>query len=88
MPTQMTSSSDLGVVGDTVRPAVGMRVVSAALLHACVRSTLDAACSGPHLWLLPPALVNAQEMHRGFKPRGAGTIVEADEVMQAKYPLV
>ena len=49
MPTQMTSSSDLGVVGDTVRPAVGMRVVSAALLHACVRSTLDAACSGPHL---------------------------------------
>jgi hypothetical protein len=33
-------------------------------------------------------LVNAQEMHRGFKPRGAGTIVEADEVMQAKYPLV
>lgn len=27
-----------------------------------------------------------KEMHRGFKPRGAGTIVEVDEVMQAKYP--
>lgn len=44
MPTRMTSS-DMGVVGDTVRPAVGMRVVSAALLHAHVRSTLDAASS-------------------------------------------